>query len=445
MVDWKTALADAELFHVSGITFGLSCHSGYDTNHCAGAFQDAVHEKPAGCVVGVDLNYRSTWAPETARAVMTPVLQEHVDILVTTIEDIAQLYGIGVGSWSAKQVINGDMGQIGDDELRRFAEQVMSLFGLRVLAITIRYPDSFEQNRWESMALDRDGTFSRSPRSAPSRSWTGWAAGTPGNYGFYYGLLSEGLTPEGLRKGVSVGDAFTRLKQTMMFDIPIVEKREMKVCARAVPAAAESAHTVGQGGRTERMNACEKLALIRETGVIAIMRARSSDQLVEAAEAIRAGGVRVIEVTLTTPGAFRVIGEAAARFEDEVLFGAGSVLDPETARQAILAGAGFICRPGPVPGDNHPLQPLRHPGDPRRVHPDGGSFRPAGRRRDGEALPRRGGRSRHGRRFPRSPSPAGDRSRRRCRSLQCTGIHLQGRGRPGGGEQSAEPEAAGGR
>jgi 2-dehydro-3-deoxyphosphogluconate aldolase / (4S)-4-hydroxy-2-oxoglutarate aldolase len=93
------------------------------------------------------------------------------------------------------------------------------------------------------------------------------------------------------------------------------------------------------------MNKTQKLNLIRDTGVIAIMRANSSDQLMLAADAIKAGGVAVIEVTMTTPGALDVIREASARYGDAVLFGAGSVLDAETARAAILAGAGFIVAP----------------------------------------------------------------------------------------------------
>jgi 2-dehydro-3-deoxyphosphogluconate aldolase/(4S)-4-hydroxy-2-oxoglutarate aldolase len=93
------------------------------------------------------------------------------------------------------------------------------------------------------------------------------------------------------------------------------------------------------------MNKTEKLQLIRETGIIAIMRAKSSGQLIAAAEAIRLGGVKVIEVTMTTPGALNVITEATQKYGQEVLFGAGSVLDPETARAAILAGAGFIVAP----------------------------------------------------------------------------------------------------
>ena len=87
------------------------------------------------------------------------------------------------------------------------------------------------------------------------------------------------------------------------------------------------------------------LKLIRDTGVIAIMRAQSSDQLISAADAIKSGGVRVIEVTMTTPGALSIIETAKSRYGQDILFGAGSVLDPETARAAILAGADFIVAP----------------------------------------------------------------------------------------------------
>ncbi len=93
------------------------------------------------------------------------------------------------------------------------------------------------------------------------------------------------------------------------------------------------------------MNKQEKIQLIRETGIIAIMRTRSSDQLIAAAEAIRQGGVQVIEVTMNTPGALEVINAAGKRFGQDVLFGAGTVLDPETAKTAIQAGAEFIVAP----------------------------------------------------------------------------------------------------
>ena len=85
--------------------------------------------------------------------------------------------------------------------------------------------------------------------------------------------------------------------------------------------------------------------IIREAGVIAIIRAKTSGDLVEAAEAIKDGGLGVIEVTMTTPNALSVIAEATQRFGDQALFGAGTVLDPETARAAILSGAEFIVSP----------------------------------------------------------------------------------------------------
>jgi len=89
----------------------------------------------------------------------------------------------------------------------------------------------------------------------------------------------------------------------------------------------------------------EALHRILQTGITAVIRARSSQHLIEVAEAIRAGGVECIEVTMTTPDALRVIEEASRRFGDEVLIGVGSVLDAETARAAILAGAQFVVGP----------------------------------------------------------------------------------------------------
>ena len=93
------------------------------------------------------------------------------------------------------------------------------------------------------------------------------------------------------------------------------------------------------------MEKSKGLDLILQTGVVAIMRAKTADQLLVAAEAVLAGGVMAIEVTMTTPGALDVIHHAVAKFGDDVLFGVGSVLDPETARSAMLAGAQFVVCP----------------------------------------------------------------------------------------------------
>jgi 2-dehydro-3-deoxyphosphogluconate aldolase/(4S)-4-hydroxy-2-oxoglutarate aldolase len=86
-------------------------------------------------------------------------------------------------------------------------------------------------------------------------------------------------------------------------------------------------------------------SVLRRTGLIAIVRLDSSAELVQAAKAIAAGGVSVIEFTLTTPGALRTIEAAVKELGSEVLIGAGTVLDAETARAAILAGAEFVVAP----------------------------------------------------------------------------------------------------
>ena len=89
----------------------------------------------------------------------------------------------------------------------------------------------------------------------------------------------------------------------------------------------------------------EIIQRLLDPGIIAIIRADSSEQLLRAAEALLAGGVTAMEVTMTTPNALQVIGDVTAKFGDRVLMGAGSVLDAETARAALLAGAEFVVTP----------------------------------------------------------------------------------------------------
>ncbi len=86
-------------------------------------------------------------------------------------------------------------------------------------------------------------------------------------------------------------------------------------------------------------------ARIQEAGVVAVVRLSDASQLTEVADAIRAGGVDIIEFTMTTPGALDIISDCAARFGNDVLLGAGTVLDAETARATILAGAQFVVSP----------------------------------------------------------------------------------------------------
>ena len=93
------------------------------------------------------------------------------------------------------------------------------------------------------------------------------------------------------------------------------------------------------------MTKLEQMQQIEACGIVAIIRANSADELIEAAAAIYAGGVDVIEVTMTTPNALQVINDVSSTYGDKVLVGAGSVLDAETARAVMLSGADFVVSP----------------------------------------------------------------------------------------------------
>ena len=93
------------------------------------------------------------------------------------------------------------------------------------------------------------------------------------------------------------------------------------------------------------MNKNEVIRRILEIGVLPVIRASSADEALRVIEAIKAGGISTMEITMTVPGAVRVMEEVAARFGADVTVGAGTVLDAETARICILSGAQFVISP----------------------------------------------------------------------------------------------------
>lgn len=93
------------------------------------------------------------------------------------------------------------------------------------------------------------------------------------------------------------------------------------------------------------MSKDQQLSRVLSSRIVAIIRAPSGELLVDVAEALLAGGIDVMEVTFTIPGAVRVLERVADKLGDRVLLGAGTVLDTETARAAMLAGAEFIVSP----------------------------------------------------------------------------------------------------
>jgi 2-dehydro-3-deoxyphosphogluconate aldolase/(4S)-4-hydroxy-2-oxoglutarate aldolase len=93
------------------------------------------------------------------------------------------------------------------------------------------------------------------------------------------------------------------------------------------------------------MNKTQIIERIRTIGLVPVLRATSAKEAIALADAIIDGGVTVLEVTMTVPGAVRVMQQLADHHGDKLLIGAGTVLDAETARSCLLAGAQFIVSP----------------------------------------------------------------------------------------------------
>jgi 2-dehydro-3-deoxyphosphogluconate aldolase/(4S)-4-hydroxy-2-oxoglutarate aldolase len=84
---------------------------------------------------------------------------------------------------------------------------------------------------------------------------------------------------------------------------------------------------------------------IVEIGIVPVVRTESADGAIRAIQALYRGGIRSAEITMTVPGAIRALEKVADEFGDRMILGAGTVLDPETARACMLAGAEFFVTP----------------------------------------------------------------------------------------------------
>ncbi len=93
------------------------------------------------------------------------------------------------------------------------------------------------------------------------------------------------------------------------------------------------------------MNQLDVVSQIRKTGIVPIIRTADTETAIRSAEAVYEGGLRCAEITMTVHGALRALEEVAKRFDKRILLGAGTVLDPETARICILSGAEFLVTP----------------------------------------------------------------------------------------------------
>lgn len=93
------------------------------------------------------------------------------------------------------------------------------------------------------------------------------------------------------------------------------------------------------------MNKSKIVQRIAETGIIPVVRSSSLAQASKIADALIEGGISVLEITMTVPGAVRLIEQLATRYSEQIVVGVGTVLDAETARVCTLAGAQFVVSP----------------------------------------------------------------------------------------------------
>lgn len=93
------------------------------------------------------------------------------------------------------------------------------------------------------------------------------------------------------------------------------------------------------------MKKAQVLSFIQDVGIVPVVRTASAETAIRAIEAIYEGGIRAAEITMTVPGAVKALEQVAAKFGDKLVLGAGTVLDPETARICMLSGAEFFVTP----------------------------------------------------------------------------------------------------
>ncbi len=187
-VDWPRILTGARLFHTSGITPALSPSAAAVT---AEALQAA---KDAGCLVSYDLNYRAKlWSPDEARACQEP-LMEQVDILMTTEEDTARVFGITA------------------DDYNQVAVRLADRFGFEVVTITLRGTPSVWRNTWSAIAYA--GGVLYDDRTYDIEVVDRVGGGDAYDAGFLYGYLTGDV-----ERGVRYGNAFAALGQTAWGDL----------------------------------------------------------------------------------------------------------------------------------------------------------------------------------------------------------------------------------
>jgi 2-dehydro-3-deoxyphosphogluconate aldolase/(4S)-4-hydroxy-2-oxoglutarate aldolase len=117
------------------------------------------------------------------------------------------------------------------------------------------------------------------------------------------------------------------------------------VAVKKITAAHPHRSTAVLGNKEDPMEKREVFNRMISEALIPVIRVSSAKEAIDVADALKEGGVSFLEITMTVQGAIDVIKELAQKYKDEIVMGAGTILDSETGRAALLAGAQFIVSP----------------------------------------------------------------------------------------------------
>jgi 2-dehydro-3-deoxygluconokinase len=207
-IDWASVFAGARWYHVSGITPALSEAAAKVTA------ESLTAAKKAGLTVSYDLNYRSKlWSARQARAVQEP-LMEHVDVLITTEEDVRVVFGIGAES-------NDDYAHVDAGSHAEVARALQEQFEFSAVAITLRENPRVLLNSWSAIVA-ADGKIHAAPRyevEVVDRIGAGDA--------FSGGLIVSRLENRGWDEAVRFATATSALKHSIPGDFCLVTRNEV--------------------------------------------------------------------------------------------------------------------------------------------------------------------------------------------------------------------------
>jgi 2-dehydro-3-deoxygluconokinase len=200
--DWDIILADADWFHVSGITPALGANLVKETSRAIGV------AKVRGVPVSIDLNYRTKlWSPHEARAALEPFIKQ-AKVLISTEEDLGRVFDIEAST------------------PEEYAVRAWERFGIEVVAVTLRETPTVLRNRWGGCAYGQDGFIQSTMYDVEVIDRVG--AGDAFTAGFIAGMLDGDM-----KHAPELAAAFSAIKQTIPGDVCLASRAEVEALIKS--------------------------------------------------------------------------------------------------------------------------------------------------------------------------------------------------------------------